>query len=528
MRNNQPLTRVEHQLDPKRPLVSVTNLAGEIVHANASFIQISGFSRAELLGQPHNIIRHPDMPAEAFADMWRTLKADLPWRGLVKNRCKNGDYYWVDAYATPTFERGQKTGYMSVRRRPEPQQVAQAEALYAAVRSKQAAFAATRYQRDMPFKTRLLLLVMVPVLCFGAELFAVDSWRWVVSLAGVVSAAGLGLWTYLGIVTPLQRLGAAMNRISAGDLSAELDTRAAAEFAAILIGFQSMSVNLRAMIADMVVIGGDIDTQCGGLNAQVELATERSRQGAENICTMAAAVEQLSASVSDIAQFTRHSAAQATAAAQQVEQGVEQIVTTLQVSTGVVARMDGAQALITELDKEIVSIRQLAQSIREIADQTNLLALNAAIEAARAGESGRGFAVVADEVRNLASRTSGSTVEITATVERIGTCTANTLHAIAIAAQEVQHSNAMMEQNQRSYQLIKRSADDIQDSSRDIADMLQQQEVAATEVAGNIEQISKLMDQNSRSIGTISTASAQLSDTAHQLQQMTSRFENSL
>uniref|UniRef100_UPI0026EBE533 methyl-accepting chemotaxis protein n=1 Tax=Azovibrio restrictus TaxID=146938 RepID=UPI0026EBE533 len=130
MRNNQPVTGVEVMLDDDVIIVSKTNLKGEITYINQDFIEISGFTEAELLGQPHNIVRHPDMPEAAFADMWKSLKAGEPWVGLVKNRCKNGDHYWVEAHATPMFEQGQVVGYLSVRRKPRRQDVEAAEAAY--------------------------------------------------------------------------------------------------------------------------------------------------------------------------------------------------------------------------------------------------------------------------------------------------------------------------------------------------------------------------------------------------------------
>jgi methyl-accepting chemotaxis sensory transducer with Pas/Pac sensor len=115
MRINMPVTDHEYVLDGERSIVSKTDLGGRIVYVNPYFCEVSGFTPEELLGAPHNILRHPDMPKEAFADMWQTLKSGLPWTGLVKNRCKNGDYYWVKANATPIRENGQVIGYMSVR-----------------------------------------------------------------------------------------------------------------------------------------------------------------------------------------------------------------------------------------------------------------------------------------------------------------------------------------------------------------------------------------------------------------------------
>lgn len=319
-----------------------------------------------------------------------------------------------------------------------------------------------------------------------------------------------------------------MAKIAAGDLRFDLNTRAAGEFARLLVGIQSMKVNLRAMFADMLGIAGDIEAQSQALNDQVSTATQRIHQGAGSISTMAAAIEQMTTSVSEISLATRNSAEHATRTAEQVDLGVKQIIATQSASQSVVARMGNAHQQITELGTEVASIRQLAEIIKEIADQTNLLALNAAIEAARAGESGRGFAVVADEVRKLAERTSGSTVEIAATVERIGTCTAKTLSAMATAANEVEQSNAMMNECRQTYDAIQRSTDDIQISSRNIAAMLLQQERTATEVAGNIEQISQLVAQNSNSVESIRESATRLGETAHQLHHMTSRFERSL
>lgn len=115
MRNNQPVTNEEYIVPDGLTLVSKTDLVGNIVECNDAFEAASGFSRDELIGQPHNMIRHPDVPSAVFEDMWRSLKKGYPWAQLVKNRRKNGGFYWVKANATPLFEHGKIIGYMSVR-----------------------------------------------------------------------------------------------------------------------------------------------------------------------------------------------------------------------------------------------------------------------------------------------------------------------------------------------------------------------------------------------------------------------------
>jgi len=130
MKINMPVTNVEFPLMESDSIVSKTDLKGIITYINDDFLRISGFIKEELIGISHNVVRHPDMPSEAFEDMWKTLKAGRPWTGLVKNRCKNGDYYWVLANAAPLYEGNQLVGYMSVRSKPSPEQVNAASAAY--------------------------------------------------------------------------------------------------------------------------------------------------------------------------------------------------------------------------------------------------------------------------------------------------------------------------------------------------------------------------------------------------------------
>ena len=130
MKNNQPVTQREIPFPPDQYLVSRTDLKGVITHVNDGFVEISGFTRSELIGSSHNVVRHPDMPQAAFEDLWRTVKSGLPWRGAVKNRCKNGDFYWVEAFVVPLKKNGQTTGYMSVRTPLSAEKKAAAEALY--------------------------------------------------------------------------------------------------------------------------------------------------------------------------------------------------------------------------------------------------------------------------------------------------------------------------------------------------------------------------------------------------------------
>ena len=138
MRDNGPVTNKDVTFGEDQVLASRTDLQGRITYANDAFVAISGFTREELIGSPHNLVRHPDMPSEAFADLWATVKRGAPWEGIVKNRCKNGDHYWVQANVTPEVENGQVVGFLSLRIRPSQKQVEAAASVYARFKAGQA------------------------------------------------------------------------------------------------------------------------------------------------------------------------------------------------------------------------------------------------------------------------------------------------------------------------------------------------------------------------------------------------------
>ncbi|MDD5247906.1 MAG: Cache 3/Cache 2 fusion domain-containing protein [Rhodocyclaceae bacterium] len=138
MRTNLPVTQNEILLSDDTLIVSKTDLKGRITYVNKGFLDISGYTEEELIGEPHNIVRHPDMPPEAFADLWKVLKEERPWVGYVKNRCKNGDFYWVEAHAAPMWEGTQVVGYLSVRYKPPRDKVEAAEGAYRLFREKKA------------------------------------------------------------------------------------------------------------------------------------------------------------------------------------------------------------------------------------------------------------------------------------------------------------------------------------------------------------------------------------------------------
>ena len=275
MRINHPVSGIEVPLRDDTMIVSRTNLTGLIEYVNREFVEISGFTEAELIGAPHNIVRHPDMPTEAFADFWKTLKSGKPWTGMVKNRCKNGDHYWVEANATPLYENGKVVGFMSVRLKPSAQQVADAESAYRAFREGKAkgrrilrgrvvsdslAKRVLRRATGSSMKTRGLVYAGCGAALIGAlqagllhfqSTGAISSGTALVATGGA-ALAGFALWTLfvLAALRPLQQLQATLRMISEGRLDGRIELKRDDEFGRLLDCAQTIKIKLGFDLAE--------------------------------------------------------------------------------------------------------------------------------------------------------------------------------------------------------------------------------------------------------------------------------------
>ena len=182
MKINHPVTNNEQVIKDGTILASRTDIKGILTYVNKAFIEISGFSQEELIGANHNLVRHPDMPPEAFEDLWNTINQEKPWVGLVKNRCKNGDYYWVKATVTPVVENGRITEYMSVRTKPSREQIARADALYRDINAGKASLKKGRIAgwvhrvRSAPILWRLSFSILLLIFLVSAALIGSIFW----------------------------------------------------------------------------------------------------------------------------------------------------------------------------------------------------------------------------------------------------------------------------------------------------------------------------------------------------------------
>lgn len=521
MRSNTPVSNVERVLHDAETIVSKTDLHGNITYVNQDFINVSGFSEDELIGAPQNIVRHPDMPVEAFADFWRTIRSGKAWTGMVKNRCKNGDHYWVLANAAPILEKKKVVGYASIRTKPSREQVQAADSAYRAIKAgdtsleiregcavKRSFVQHCRLLKSLSLKKMLALAAgSVAALFAGLGVLAWlattgDSafylgWLMIISALGVPLAGVFGVVSYRSVIKPLVNAQHDIERMSAGDLTGRIVAGGIAELADMTQSLRVLQINIKLLVGQIKEVTEQVAAGASEIaSGNADLSTRTESQAA-NLEETASSMEELTSTVKQNSEHTEQASKLVSATAEIAVSGgdlVGQVITTM-----------------GSINNSSHKIADIISVIDGIAFQTNILALNAAVEAARAGEQGRGFAVVAAEVRNLAQRSAGAAKEIKLLIT-------DSVEKVESGRKLVDEAGEVM--------------DDIVTSVQLVAEIISGTATASHEQSAGIEQVSQavgqmdeITQQNAALVEQAAAAAESLQDQAMKLSRLVGTFK---
>lgn len=518
MKRNQSVTQKEQTF--KEKLISATDTRGVITHCNDAFIKISGYSEDELIGKNHNLIRHPDMPSAAFKEMWDTLKSGNVWIGIVKNRCKNGDHYWVSAFVTPVFENNEIVGYESVRVPATSEEKTRAEKIYKRLSNNQKPMT---IGETAIYAVKRFSPIAVPLYGLSAGFAFMGNTTGAV-MTFVASTVAM-LWNTYNESSYLRKIIAMnpssyTNPLIAGTYFNEIGYRAEAmmlvkcELArtnTALTRIKDASAKLDSIV--LATLEQADTTESVASNQQ--MATQ---QVASAITEMSATIEDVSSRVTITAQNTQEATNNISTGNAKAEQALESI-------NALSGSVQTISSTIEELSQSTAEIGDAANLIADVAEQTNLLALNAAIEAARAGEAGRGFSVVADEVRKLAAKTQESTAHIHQTIQNLTERTKRAVDASEQSQTSAEQGVLIVGETRDALNNIQEAVNDISAKTLDIAAAIEQQSTVANHITEQVTDINVGAEETSNASHQAKQIGEELEETTSMVSSVIRRFQ---
>ena len=489
--------------------ISRLDTRGHLLACNDAYLALSGYTREELLNQPHELINHPQMPALVIERMWQTLHGGVPWTAPVMGRDKQGLSFWRTLYVVPLFEDGQLNALGTVYHPLDPATSLRAHRLYRRLNDGHGPLSVARQVREHASSHGIawLLGLAVSGALLGGQIDLVPG---LLVLGGVFAAACQGR---AKLHADGRRVMARHAQVYSDALLAPLHDDSNGIASCFDMALNSQNTRMRTVMARIQINGETVRQRAQESSHLVQAQSGHLQRQLEEAEQSAAAVEQMSATIQELSRNLQHTA-QATQAVDRLARDGDRLSGQSQRSmTGLCTSVEEIGEAVDHLAESIESISGVAHVIRSIAEQTNLLALNAAIEAARAGESGRGFAVVADEVRTLATRTRESTEQIQRSIEQLRDGSALALATAQRGESAARQSREDVTQVQAALRRICDEVGQISGMSLQMASAIEEQGQVAQDINGQIAQIVSLAQTSSDQ----SRRSTQIGDELHQL-----------
>ncbi len=499
--------------DKNAQLVSTTDLQGDITYANDEFCRIAGYSLEELIGQHHNIVRHPDMPKAAFADLWAKLKAGEAWRGMVKNRCKDGRYYWVDAYVTPLYQEGRHIGYQSVRGAPKPEYKQRAEFIYSKLNRGKSIAPVWRARRVRSSLSAVLLLAGLWGVVTHLEGFEI--------LYTLLFFVGMFALNYNELVSTPMNLSQMRKSFDSPSryIYAGAEPFDVARFHIGLLEARIKTILGRTADSTkrLQVLSNELASISVTTSKAVDVETIELEQ-------LSAAIHQMSMTASEISNSTVKATDKVGSTQSHCKQTQSNMEETKHQVQALSSDVQQAEGLAHELTEDADGIAKAMGEIQGIADQTNLLALNAAIEAARAGEQGRGFSVVADEVRALSNRTHQATRLIEQSVQKMHQSLAAWAERMKSSREQAESCLGTANRSTELVDEISSMMSELLDVSTTISVAAEQQSVVSANISENVAKISQLSLETRQHANELQTSSTELAKKSDDIASLSDMF----
>jgi aerotaxis receptor len=507
-KRNRSIINEEVNFQHDEELISTTDKKGVITYANAAFCRIAGFSLDELIGQNHNIVRHPDMPAAAFDDLWKKLSLGLPWRGAVKNRCKDGRYYWVDAFITPIFENGNLIGYQSVRTKLSEDTKLNAVQSYQAI---QTGKSLNKWYENTALKNLAYWVSSFAVLC-GALYYPYTMF--------LVPFLPFLIYKNELINTPqyFKKLAHEYDSVS------RLIYSGSKPQSIVDFHFKISDGKIKTILGRVLDSSNILNAGAVNLSEAARKAKEGTEKETHELHQVSTAVEEMVTTIDEVAKNTTFTSQKVNQAHTDCETATHAMQHTMEQVNLLAQEVSQSASSASELAVEAEKIGGIMHEIQGIADQTNLLALNAAIEAARAGEHGRGFSVVADEVRALSSRTRAATEQIQTSISEIQNTLMTWSQTMAQGKDSADHCVEQASGARDVVNEVYALLTDISDLTIQISSASEEQSMVSQEISRNIINISDASQDNLEQVNTVESETSKIRSRADALSSLGAAF----